>query len=900
MRPNLPLALLSVSLCAVQAQVAPTAPGSQPVAPSAGAGTLPDPLTWPVTARDWNTTTREFSEALTNALTGEVTAQPHQVIQVGNGLNYLDASGAWQPSQDLIELTPDGGAAAVKGPLKVYFSPAGLNNDAALTIITPGQQALLARVQGVYLFDGQSGQGLLLAAPSDSAVAELHPPNQVVYRSAFASDALEADLRYTCTKAGIECDVIITRQPGLSPQDCGFNPATTLLQVRHQWQNAPPPASIHQITVGQGTGAGTVDEFIDLGELFFPPGRAFLTDGSSSTDTNAPAQISIANAAAGGGGVPVTKEWQTWGGPGGSSLLIESVAWPSIATNLAQLPLMAEAEGPATGDFFAAAATSGIQLAGEASPTAGVVLDWQTVEGGVSFDFTNGTTWLVNVNCYFSGTLTFEAGCVVKYLSSTMLVCNYGKVQCNGTPASPSILTCAGDAQYGQGLGGYSLSQSADPALWIFSSSTSQTIQSLVVRYATLALEFYGSAKCGSPSDYVNNCFLFNCGTGVSSDARAVSISSSLCYEVTTPIEPGYGCTISGSFGAGAPPTATFTSPSCQVLEQGSSATWTVAVSPSYPSTEYQWYLGAPIIGATNQSVTVQNPADGDNCTVLVYNPFGYCGAASALQAVSVLDTSAWAIWTDLLALTNTTTASLWKTTPPLTDPPTGMAWNTNCLIYHKFGLTAISQMNSWDIPCGCPGQIPVTALTGRHGYARGHGMGTPGTNNPMAPALTVWFCTTNNPPNNLVPVNVLADIVRYDSQYDYTVLVFDSDVSTMGITPMYVGDTPQSDTPILVTSQYPVNNVIGSVIVNSPVMCGNILPLYSYQTMGGPMGGDSGSPLMVPTTDNYLVFIGGIGYTTGAHTTGPCTQMQTDMDTLSTDAGLNPASYQMRWHGTD
>ena len=36
MKPNLRLALLSVSLCAAQAQVAPAAPGSQPVAPSAG------------------------------------------------------------------------------------------------------------------------------------------------------------------------------------------------------------------------------------------------------------------------------------------------------------------------------------------------------------------------------------------------------------------------------------------------------------------------------------------------------------------------------------------------------------------------------------------------------------------------------------------------------------------------------------------------------------------------------------------------------------------------------------------------------------------------------------------------------------------------------------------------
>ncbi len=221
---------------------------------------------------------------MTNALSGEVAIQPHKVVQVGTGLSYLDASGTWQPSEDLIELTADGGAEAVHGPHKVYFSAAGLNDDAALTIVTLSNRVFQARVLGLYYADPASGQSRLLAAPSGQAVAELHPPNQIVYRSAFNSDVLKADLRYTYTKSGFESEVILTAQPKLSPSDCGFDPGTALLQVRHQWLGPTP--QIKTITVGTAAGPDVTDQILDFGDLWFPSGRAFTTDGSSSTDNN--------------------------------------------------------------------------------------------------------------------------------------------------------------------------------------------------------------------------------------------------------------------------------------------------------------------------------------------------------------------------------------------------------------------------------------------------------------------------------------------------------------------------------------------------------------------------------------------------------------------------------------
>lgn len=51
------------------------------------------------------------------------------------GLNYVPdpATGEWAVSQDLIELMPDGSAAALRGPAKLY-AKANLNSPGAITI----------------------------------------------------------------------------------------------------------------------------------------------------------------------------------------------------------------------------------------------------------------------------------------------------------------------------------------------------------------------------------------------------------------------------------------------------------------------------------------------------------------------------------------------------------------------------------------------------------------------------------------------------------------------------------------------------------------------------------------------------------------------------------------------
>ena len=133
-----------------------------------------------VIAQDANSCTVEWVERLTNAVSGHVSQRSHIYVEVGTGLNYQDESGRWRPSQDLIELTDDGGAAALHGPHKARFS-ANLTTPGAITLTTASNRLVRSHPLGLYYFAAHTGQSTLIGLVKDS-VAELHPPNQLVYR----------------------------------------------------------------------------------------------------------------------------------------------------------------------------------------------------------------------------------------------------------------------------------------------------------------------------------------------------------------------------------------------------------------------------------------------------------------------------------------------------------------------------------------------------------------------------------------------------------------------------------------------------------------------------------------------------------------------------------------------
>ena len=239
-------------------------------------------------------------------------------------------------------------------------------------------------------------------------------------------------------------------------------------------------------------------------------------------------------------------------------------------------------------------------------------------------------------------------------------------------------------------------------------------------------------------------------------------------------------------------------------------------------------------------------------------------------------------VWTNLLARTNGRSTSIWRErVHPAgwpTNPP-AVRWNPDSLLYGWRGWTAISPCWEGEVSSG---QVPITALTRRHGYSRGHGMGADGFSANFA-GKKVWFVTAKD---QLITVKILRQVVRVggtdaQTRRDYTIFLFDRDlpaeIEPLSVTALtnlsakyaFIQGAP---TPILKTEQ-------GGHV--SAEISGFAVPTWK--------GGDSGSPDMLPLPGE-LIFVG------GRSTTGPTPAMQADMDELCRLEKLDPKLYQMRW----
>lgn len=235
--------------------------------------------------------------------------------------------------------------------------------------------------------------------------------------------------------------------------------------------------------------------------------------------------------------------------------------------------------------------------------------------------------------------------------------------------------------------------------------------------------------------------------------------------------------------------------------------------------------------------------------------------------------------WTNFIGHTNARTAQIWSVrTHPVGWPakPPAVKWNTKCLMWGMRGLTALS-------PCWereeAPGWFAITALTRRHGYARGHNAGLEGFGDQFAGAK-VWFLTIGN---TVVERSICREVIRTFpvSGRDYTLFLFNEDLPD-GISPMKVvayktrlakyPDLPAAPSPLFLTEQ------TGNMSAEVP---GFTVPIKKV--------GDSGSPNMLPIPGELVFY-------SGRTTAGPTVEMQGDMDELCRRSGLDPAKYQMQW----
>jgi hypothetical protein len=254
-----------------------------------------------------------------------------------------------------------------------------------------------------------------------------------------------------------------------------------------------------------------------------------------------------------------------------------------------------------------------------------------------------------------------------------------------------------------------------------------------------------------------------------------------------------------------------------------------------------------------------------------------------------VCDSWMWNIYdTFNRSLTANSTDEVW-TTRTYGNPPT-ITWNQNSLLYGRTGFTAISPIG-WGP--GSPTQVTVTALTRRHGYARGHGMGGPDGLRLGSEFVgkTIWFKPADGDP---VPATICAAYVRNPENHgnvppDWTVVMFNTDL-------------PDSITPIplvMLSRTYgsPVTFRTGQTTRMSANMPPFTFHMGGHDDLSRPpfnvqdtfIGGDSGAPNLIPKQDGQLVFIGGTSTTLG-------TEIQTDINALCTHMGVSNANYQLNW----
>jgi hypothetical protein len=243
-------------------------------------------------------------------------------------------------------------------------------------------------------------------------------------------------------------------------------------------------------------------------------------------------------------------------------------------------------------------------------------------------------------------------------------------------------------------------------------------------------------------------------------------------------------------------------------------------------------------------------------------------------------DTLPHLVWTNFIAHTNGRVLQIWSQRAhpanwPKQEPI--ITWNTNSLLWGMKGFTALSPCWEGEVN---PGQVPITLLTPRHGYTRGHSMGPEGFSTNRR-GSNVWFLTADNA---LVRRTIRREVVRAGKQGDYTIFLFDRDLPDT-IQPLRVAALAEVQSRYLASTHgskgsYPMFKTEQGGQVSADV------PGFSVNTW---KGGDSGSPNLLPLPGE-LVFCG------GRSTSGASPEMQADIDALARMEGLDPKAYQLQW----
>jgi hypothetical protein len=426
--------------------------------------TIPAPTPYTIVSRDGNSQVWQRT-IYDQGPSGQVVAHYQQYTEMATGLNFKDpATGQWVPSQEVIDILPDGSAAATNGQHQVYF-PEDIYNGVIKLVMPDGTQ-LQSQPVGLSYDDGSN---TVMIAELRNSIGQLISPNQVIYTNAFTG--LDADLLYTYTKAGFEQDVILNEQPP-APEYYGLNPQTAQLQVLTEFFNPPQPTII-TTPLPEQAGVALTDDTLGFGMMNMIQGRAFLL-GTNIEDEQA----------------TVGKQWLSLDG---RHFLIEEVPMAAIADELSELP------PPQTSSVIShfplnvvsakrllplqrlakAINKHSMQVAQTGIPPRGFLLDYQTVNSSqTNFTFQGDMTYYISGAEFLYGTNTFEGGAVIKYPAfptGSSLTLN-GSINWLADAYRPVIFTAKDDNSVGQTISGSTGSPSGEyayPQALLINSSVS-------------------------------------------------------------------------------------------------------------------------------------------------------------------------------------------------------------------------------------------------------------------------------------------------------------------------------------------------------------------------------------------------------------------------------------------
>ena len=464
---------------------------------------------------------------------GKLYPRVEKYTELASGLNYINSSGQYAPSRELIEPAADG-ALAQFGQFQVAFGN-NLNSEGVISHTLANGKRLVSNVLGLAYYDQASGREVMIAGVQDS-LGEIISSNQVLYPNAFAG--VSADVRYTYTKSALEQEVILREQPP-APEAYGLDSATTELEVYTEFID-PPAADVTEMDAGEAAANGLEpDHDVSWGAATLGRGHAFDLDGQNS--------------------VPVSKHYRTIQG---RQVLIEKVSVESIRAALAKLPEQARLNRPPSGGTgptkmelagrtlalpkrpLAARPGKPLQYA-RMTPAKGYVLDYISLSGSYTgYTFQSDSTYYISGNLNLSGTNFFEGATIIKFASGTSITELSAPLTpllvFKTAPYRPVIFTAKDDNATGEVISGSTGSPSgyyANPALSLANAGYQQ-FGDFRVAYAVTALSAPGTTL------RLTDVQLLNCNAGLVLSGAAVSLNNLLFGNVRTNLVLGTGGTV--------------------------------------------------------------------------------------------------------------------------------------------------------------------------------------------------------------------------------------------------------------------------------------------------------------------------------------------------------------------